>query len=109
MKRGRPLKRVPMRRRRPRDEAEMDEDIQRGLARERAMRRAGWRCEAKATWPECRCFGDIEVHEKLQRSLGGSILDLDNLVVLCHAHHMAVHDRIALAHERGLLVHSWER
>jgi 5-methylcytosine-specific restriction endonuclease McrA len=107
MKRGQPLRRVPMQRRK-RTDPELAAEVELALARERVLRRAGWRCEAKLAWPEVRCDrGEPVVHHKKQRSLGGDH-EPDNLVVLCVTHHAAVHDNIALAHERGLLTHSWE-
>ncbi len=74
-----------------------------------ALRRANFVCEAEKVWPEIRCHGGLDAHERVQRSLRpGGELDLDNVVVLCASHHRAVHDHVALAHRRGLLRRSWE-
>jgi len=63
-------------------------------ARDKAMHRAGGRCEAEVevngVWT--RCFdNDVEVHHKLTRARGGTILDKAgedyHLVVLCRKHH----------------------
>jgi len=55
------------------------------------------------------CWGGLDVHERVQRSLRhDAALDPDNALVLCSAHHRAAHDNVALAHERGLLKHSWD-
>lgn len=50
-----------------------------------------------------------EVHELLSRARGGSILDRDNCVALCHDCHFWVttHPRDALT--QGWLKNSWEK
>ncbi len=47
----------------------------------------------------------------LTRARGGSILDPENVVALCSAHHREITDEAAWAytHQPPLLRHSWER
>ena len=49
-----------------------------------------------------------EVHERLSRARGGSILDRENCVALCAACHFHVTTHPREGHELGLLLHSWE-
>ena len=44
-----------------------------------------------------------EIHEPYPRSLGGSILDVDNSVAICRMCHRWVHDNVAEAIQIGLL------
>ena len=55
------------------------------------------------------CFGPVNGHEILKRSRGGSILDMDNVVLLCDYHNGWCEDHPLLAHEMGLARHAWER
>ena len=55
------------------------------------------------------CFGPVNGHELLKRSRGGSITDMENVVLLCNAHNEAVESHPLLAHEMGLARHAWER
>lgn len=50
-----------------------------------------------------------EVHEKLKRSRGGSILDPDNVLALCHACHFFTEAEPRLATMAGMLTPSWEK
>jgi hypothetical protein len=54
------------------------------------------------------CFGPINGHELLKRSRGGSITDMDNVVLLCSAHNEAVESHPLEAEKFGLSKHSWE-
>lgn len=47
-------------------------------------------------------------HEPLTRARGGSILDRENVLLLCRSHHRWAHDHPAEAEASGLLVHSWD-
>lgn len=48
-------------------------------------------------------------HEPLTRARGGSILDRDNIRLLCRPHHREIHDtEPGWAYDLGFLVHSWE-
>jgi|JI10StandDraft_1071094.scaffolds.fasta_scaffold36307_2 hypothetical protein len=73
------------------------------------IERAGGRCEARMLLPMIACQGDLEVHERHQRSIRpGSELDLNDTMALCHRHHAWVSDHVLEAHTLGLLKHSWE-
>lgn len=67
-----------------------------------------------AEFPVCQaalmCWGapSTEVHEVKTRARGGSILDRDNCLALCHNCHAWVTDNPRKAHELGLVKHSWE-
>jgi predicted restriction endonuclease len=83
--------------------------VERDAVRRTVLAAADWTCQARTVWPEVECHGSLDVHERVQRSLRpGGHLDVDNCLALCSAHHHAAHSNIALAHERGLLRHSWE-
>jgi len=68
--------------------------------------REGWKCAMRGRY--LACFGDINGHELLKRSRGGSITDMSNVVLLCNAHNSWVEDYPELAHLIGLAKHSWE-
>lgn len=68
-------------------------------------------CYARDRWPEVKCCPGMgwHAHELQQRSArAGAELDIENVVMLCACHHGAVHDHLALAHERGLIRWSYE-
>lgn len=46
-------------------------------------------------------------HEPLTRARGGSILDLENVILICRAHHDEIHDEAPWAYELGFLISSW--
>lgn len=59
--------------------------------------------------PGCTGLADT-VHELLPRGRGGSITDPDNCVPACRTcNDNASNAHIAIAQERGLLRHSWDR
>ncbi len=67
------------------------------VARRKLLHRAGWRCEV----PGCCNRLWLDVHHLQARAEGGGN-EAANLVVLCCAHHRAVHlGGLALARERG--------
>lgn len=56
-------------------------------------------CTALATDP----------HEPLTRARGGSIVDPDNIRLICRPHHSEIHDKEPdWAYEHGFLFHFWE-
>ena len=62
--------------------------------------------------PQCqRCATkkSTEVHEVKSRARGGSILDRDNCVALCHTCHHWITTHPKQAHEEGWLKMSWEK
>ena len=56
----------------------------------------------------CESAEATEVHEVLTRARGGSILDKDNCVPLCHSCHSWVTLHPKKAHAEGLMRNSWE-
>ncbi|MCW2899293.1 MAG: hypothetical protein JWO67_1558 [Streptosporangiaceae bacterium] len=49
-------------------------------------------------------------HEPLTRARGGSIVDRDNVRLICRIHHSEIHDtEPPWAYELGFLAHSWDR
>lgn len=65
-------------------------------------------------FPRCQvdalgCTGrSTQVHEKLTRASGGSILDESNCVAVCANCHPWIHSHPALATSRGLLVSQYD-
>jgi hypothetical protein len=57
----------------------------------------------------CESAEATEVHEVLTRARGGSILDKDNCVPLCHSCHsyITLHPKEAV--EEGFMKNSWDR
>lgn len=49
-----------------------------------------------------------EVHEILTRARGGSILDKDNCVALCHSCHAWITEHPKEAHAMGMMKNSWD-
>jgi hypothetical protein len=75
--------------------------------------RDNWRCtfwlyRGTLTGPPT-CHGNVNGHELLKRSRGGSITDVGNVVLLCDFHNGWVEDHPAEAHEIGLSLHAWEK
>jgi len=69
---------------------------------------AYWKCEIGPIIGDA-CFGPVNGHELLKRSRGGSITDLDNIMLACNYHNEWVESHPQEAHEMGLAIHSWER
>lgn len=86
----------------------------RDALRQAALERADWRCQAKYLVPEIDCafYGDrgLEVDEVIPRNgwISGH-LELDNVQVLCPAHHDWKTANPRAAHKRGLRKWSHER
>ncbi len=56
-----------------------------------------------------RCYGrSTDIHEPLQRSAGGSILDVENTISVCRRCHDWIHSFPEYAVELGLLRYSWQ-
>lgn len=103
MKRGGPLRRrTPLTAKRSRPSPE------RLACRAAVIHRDGERCRGAPVVPEVACWGRPEVHEKVQRSLGGSDIDPANCILLCSAHHRWIDSNIQSAVDRGLLDRSWD-
>ena len=54
------------------------------------------------------CYGDVNGHEVVKRSQGGSIVDPTNILLLCNRHNSFVENEPDIAHKFGLMRHSWE-
>lgn len=66
-------------------------------------------CVAMDRVPEVKCGGPLDPDEIVSRARRpGGHLDLDNVQVLCRAHHDWKHEHPIEAVERGLSAHSWE-
>jgi 5-methylcytosine-specific restriction endonuclease McrA len=57
----------------------------------------------------CEIQRSTEVHEILSRARGGSILDKNNCVALCHSCHHWITTNPLAATAQGWLKHSWEK
>jgi hypothetical protein len=66
-------------------------------------------CVARDLVSHIECAGPVDPHEPLTRGRGGSIIDSENVVLVCRAHHGWIHREPVAAGRLGLLVHSWER
>lgn len=66
------------------------------------------RCEARVL---CRGARAVDVHERLTRARGGSILDLDqsHAITVCRRCHDWIGREVAQATARRLLLPSWHR
>ena len=105
------MKRSPLRPVSPRRRALNAE--RRRLLEARYGKRNSWRCFVKDR-PQMLalmgpCFGPVDGHETLKRSRGGSIVDLDIIVMLCAHHNGWVEDNPQTAHALGLADHGWEK
>ena len=103
MRRGRPLARVG--RRAQREQAERDE------MRDAVFAETGRVCAAKVLdlMPEVRCFGGIEIHETIDRSVRPGVhLDEAFGVPLCSGHNYACNDDATRAREVGLSFFSYD-
>lgn len=69
---------------------------------------ANWKCEL-GPLIGTKCFGPVNGHELLKRSRGGSITDVDNIMLACNHHNSWVEDNPSEAYELGLSFHSWEK
>lgn len=66
-------------------------------------------CEAAELVATIECAGPVDPHEPLSRGRGGSIVDRENVLMVCRRHHSWLHSHPVEAHGLGLLVHSWEK
>lgn len=96
---------------RPVSEKRRAENVERQkLMLEKFGPREEWRCQ----FPQIDngfgwgCFGDVNGHEVLKRSRGGSITDMENVVLACQYHNEWVENNPVKAHELGLAAHNWE-
>ena len=60
------------------------------------------------SWKLAPCYGPVHGHEILKRSRGGSITDMENVVLLCNFHNGWIEDFPKESHALGLSRHAWE-
>lgn len=134
MKRGKPLKRTPFKRKpagrlplkssngvskkarkplRARSKKAEDRDRRRAKAKAVVWERAKGRCELASPIaqvdPAARtCAGEWEYHEPKKRSRGGDAADPEEMTLTCSKHHRWTEENVALADEIGALKHSWD-
>ena len=105
------MKRSPVNRISQKRQAEMQ--LRKSLMEETFGPRETWRCTFwlyRSTLMEpSLCHGNVNGHELLKRSRGGSITDMNNVVLLCDFHNGWCEDHPSDAHDMGLARHSWER
>jgi 5-methylcytosine-specific restriction endonuclease McrA len=63
--------------------------------------------EERPTCQRCQQARSTEVHELLSRARGGSILDVENCVALCHGCHSWITTHPAAATAEGWLRSRW--
>lgn len=86
------------------------ESDERFEVRSAAWHRAGGRCEAEHIVPEVQCAGPMDVDEIVPRGVRpGGHLDIDNVQLVCRAHHDWKHANPAEAQARGLRRWSWQK
>lgn len=99
---------------RPVSEKRRAENVERQkLMLEKFGPREEWRCKLRddplAQGVLGPCFGEVNGHEIVKRSRGGSIVDMEIVVLLCNAHNDAVEMHPKESARMGLAAHSWER
>lgn len=67
-----------------------------------------WTCQFFEFADGTGCFGSVNGHEILKRSQGGSLIEVSGQVRLCDRHNSWVEENPELAHQVGLMRHSWE-
>jgi hypothetical protein len=87
------------------------ENVERkALMEEKFGPRENWRC----AFPQIDngfglgCFGDVNGHEVLKRSRGGSVTDMTIVVLACQYHNDWVEENPRQAHRMGLAAHAWD-
>lgn len=65
--------------------------------------------QVSPSWKVPDCWGALTPHEPLTRARGGSILNPENVIPLCEAHHSWTHDHPSQATQLGLLVSRWPK
>lgn len=102
LRKGKPLARVS-----PKRKAEEGE---RASVKVAALIRAGNRCQGVEAVPEVTCWGPLDADEVVPRGVyPKGHLDLENVQILCRAHHIWKTDNDAEAEKRGLRKWSWNR
>lgn len=82
------------------------------LTARRDLKVAAWKrdggCVGARLVPEVTCRPPFDLDEIKSRGRGGSPLELDNVQILCRAHHTWKGFHPVEAHKRGLWQHSWD-
>jgi hypothetical protein len=87
----------------PQSDKRKRDNKERAVLREQLLAERGPLCE----YPDCRRKW-VDMHEVKKRSRGGSILDPDNIKLLCRPHHEWTEREPNEAQQMGFLKHSWE-
>jgi len=103
------MKRTPLKRKTPLRRSGSLNPVSKKRAKTNTKRRAFVKeeldkrqfCEARI--PEVCTRYSTELHEPILRSLGGSILDVENSVAICRMCHRWVHDNVGEAKKLGLI------
>jgi hypothetical protein len=78
----------------------------------RALKVEAWArdrgCRAALIVPEVPCAGPLDLDHVRSLGRGGARLSLDNVAILCRAHHDWKDTHPDEANRRGLWPHSWE-
>ena len=81
------------------------------IRRERMLEKFGpretWKCQI-GHLIGTPCFGEVNGHEPKARSAGGSITDMNNVMLACNHHNEWVESHSKKAHALGLKKWSWE-
>ena len=99
MKRS-PINRVSSKRR-------LDNELRKRAMQETFGEPDTWTCQVVEAWGT-PCFGAVHGHEILKRSRGGSITDMNNVILACDHHNSEIENHPEKAHRLGLARHSWE-
>lgn len=95
--------------RRESDKHKLEKELRREVVRA-AERRDGNRCQARNLVTEVKCEWPLDPHEIIPRSAWrAGYLELDNVVMVCRAHHDWIDDNPESAHVLGLHGYSYER
>jgi 5-methylcytosine-specific restriction protein A len=79
-----------------------------GVYRER-RKLVAYLLDAIPVCQRCHSARSTECHEIVTRARGGSILDVDNIAILCSTCHRWITEHPAEATAEGWMKHSWER
>jgi len=117
VKRGKPLKRSPMKRGGPlnkRSKKKEQEYVERRKLVSRMLdeRRYCEACPVFARHDGLATYtrnGSVDIHELVRRSQGGSILEESNCIAVCRPCHTRIGNYPQLAFDLGLAKHGWER
>lgn len=99
----------PTRLRRESEKAKSNRELRREVVAQ-VRRRDANRCRGRNAVPDVACWGDLQPHELIRRAQWpGGIFVVDNVILLCEAHHRWTHAEPDAACAAGLLRRSYER